>query len=181
MTPLPQLSTARLLLRPLTPADVPALFAACSDPRLTAFTLFDTHRTPADTEAFVFGYALVNYVRGVIDPFGIAWKDSPHEVIGCCGAYPVAERPGVFECGYWVRVPDWGKGVATEAVGELVRHLFTDPACERVRARVVVGNAASAAVLRKLGFIEQPARVDIHRRGRVEPTDVFTRDRDGWK
>jgi hypothetical protein len=32
-------------------------------------------------------------------------------------------------------------------------------------------------VLRKLGFVEQPARVDIHRRGRVEPTVVFTRDR----
>lgn len=170
------LSTPRLLLRPLTPADVPALFAACSDPRLTAFTLFDTHRTPADTEAFVIGYALPGYAAGKPDPFGITWKETPDEVIGCCGAFPVADEPGVYEVGYWVRVEDWGKGVATEAAGELVRFVFAEGVCERVRARVFVGNAASEAVLRKLGFARQPGVMPIVRRGREEEVTVFVRD-----
>ena len=171
---LPTLTTPRLLLRPLTAADVPAVFAACSDPRLTTFTLFDTHRTPDDTTAFLVGYALPSYAAGTPDPFGITWKEAPDEVIGCCGAFPVADEPGVYECGYWVRVADWGKGVATEAAGELVRFVSAGYPCERLRARVLVGNGASEAVLRKLGFAEQPGRVSVTRRGRAEAAKVFT-------
>lgn len=171
---LPTLVTPRLLLRPLTPADVPALFAACSDPRLTEFTLFDTHRSPADTEAFLFGYALPGYAAGKPDPFGVVWKPTPDEVIGCCGAFPALDEPGVFEIGYWVRWSDWGKGVATEAVRELLRHLSTVGVCERVRARVFVGNTASEAVLRKLGFRAEPGRLPVARRGRRDEVTVFT-------
>lgn len=168
------LSTPRLLLRPLTPDDVPAVFAACSDERLTAFTLFDTHRTPADSEAFVLGYALPSYAAGKSDPFGITWNYAPGEVIGCCGAFAVADEPGLYEIGYWVRAADWAKGVATEAVGELVRFVFAEGLCERVRARVFVGNVASEAVLRKLGFTRQPGVMTIVRRGKAEELVVFT-------
>ena len=37
------LTTPRLVLRLITRADAPAVFAACSDPRLTEHTTFDTH------------------------------------------------------------------------------------------------------------------------------------------
>jgi ribosomal-protein-alanine N-acetyltransferase len=153
---------------------VPAVFAASSDPRLTEFTLFDTHRTPADTEAFVIGYALPSYAAGKPDPFGITWKDTPDEVIGCCGVFPVLDEPDLHEVGYWVRVADWGQGVATEAVGELMRFVFAEGVCKRVRARVFVGNAASEAVLRKLGFARQPGVMPITCRGKMEEVTVFT-------
>jgi 8-oxo-dGTP diphosphatase len=54
--------------------------------------------------------------------------------------------------GYWVGRPYWGHGVATEAVGRLVRWALATLGIDRIRADVATDNPASAAVLRRLGF-----------------------------
>ena len=52
------------------------------------------------------------------------------------------------EVTYWIDRAHWGEGIATRAVG-----LFLDALHERpVRVRVAADNAASIAVLEKLGF-----------------------------
>ena len=53
MNSLQILGTERLILRPLTLADAPAIFESCRDPRLTRFTLFETHNSIADALRFL--------------------------------------------------------------------------------------------------------------------------------
>ena len=54
----PTIETDRLVLRPVAEADADAIFAACSNPNLTRFTLFETHQTRDDSHAFVRNYVL---------------------------------------------------------------------------------------------------------------------------
>ena len=51
------------------------------------------------------------------------------EIIGGCGCHH--HRDGVPEIGYWLGVPFWGNGYATEAARALIDHVFDDPrACD---------------------------------------------------
>lgn len=178
---LPTLDTTRLILRPLARADVPAVYDGCRDPRVSEFTLFDTHRSEDDALTFVRDVALPNYADGIPNPFGIAWRHAPERVIGCTGGRPTAAGPGVLEVGYWVAVPEWGKGVATEAVGRLVRYLFESHPVHRLQACVFAGNPASERVLAKVGFRhEGTLRQAVFRRGRWSDDRLFGLLREEW-
>lgn len=54
--------------------------------------------------------------------------------------------------GYWIGAPFAGRGFMTEAVALMVRHAFVTLRLHRVEANVQPDNAASIAILRRLGF-----------------------------
>jgi len=54
--------------------------------------------------------------------------------------------------GYWLGAAYTGRGLATRAVRALARHGFDELGLVRVEARVEVSNAASRAVLERVGF-----------------------------
>jgi [ribosomal protein S5]-alanine N-acetyltransferase len=53
---------------------------------------------------------------------------------------------------YFIFRPFWRSGYATEACGRAIEHLIHDRDCKVVRAEVDTRNAASIALLEKLGF-----------------------------
>jgi RimJ/RimL family protein N-acetyltransferase len=57
-----------------------------------------------------------------------------------------------IEIGYYIAEEYWGNGFATEAVRQMVDHIFSSMDCIRVYAEVFAHNQASMAVLRKNGF-----------------------------
>ncbi len=63
--------------------------------------------------------------------------------------------PDAREIGYWVRADSIGKGIATEFSAALTRVAFEVDKVARVEIHVVVGNGASAAVPRKLGYVQE--------------------------
>lgn len=57
------------------------------------------------------------------------------------------------ELGYWIGENYWGKGIATEAVKQMLEYTFTTfPRLIRIYARVFKNNTASMRVLEKNGF-----------------------------
>ncbi|MDQ4075256.1 MAG: GNAT family N-acetyltransferase [Chloroflexota bacterium] len=58
------------------------------------------------------------------------------------------EQSGEPHVGYWIGKPYWGKGVATKALSEFLRHVKARP----LYAHVVKDNIASIRVLEKCGF-----------------------------
>jgi ribosomal-protein-alanine N-acetyltransferase len=172
----PTLETPRLLLRPVTDADIDAIFAACSSPTLTAYTLFDTHPDRATSAVFVQQYARPNYAQGIPDPLAICWKDDPDTLIGCTGGrHGGSACNKCLEVGYWVAEPHWGKGVAVEAVRALVPYLFADHSAERVQAHCMAPNVSSARVLEKAGFaFEGTLRRAVFRRGQFHDIRLYS-------
>jgi len=71
-------------------------------------------------------------------------------IIGACGLD--LREPPVPELGYWLGVPHWGKGYATEAMHALIDHAFTDLDHAALCAGARVTNPSSRRVLEKCGF-----------------------------
>ncbi len=56
------------------------------------------------------------------------------------------------EIGYWLGEPYWGKGITTNAVGQITKYGFEKLNLIRIYAGVIEYNTASMSVLEKSGF-----------------------------
>jgi [ribosomal protein S5]-alanine N-acetyltransferase len=70
------------------------------------------------------------------------------------GAIGLALTPphAVAELGYWIAVPAWGRGFATEAAVALCDFAFGVLGVHRIQARHLMRNPASGRVMQKLGM-----------------------------
>lgn len=74
------------------------------------------------------------------------------EVVGGCGLM-ARIGPGGLEIGYWLHPHHTGRGIATRAAAALTAEAFRIGA-ERVEIVTDVANVRSAAIPRRLGFVE---------------------------
>jgi RimJ/RimL family protein N-acetyltransferase len=95
-----------------------------------------------------------------------------------CGIEP---REAAAELGYWLGVPYWNRGYATEAVRAVIDHAFGDLEHDALQAGARVSNPASRRVLEKCGF--QWTGVGLYRIRAIKssaPLDRFRLDRGLW-
>ncbi len=147
---LPQLETERLILRKLIPDDATDVFAYASDPEVTKYLLWDTHRTISDSLAFV-SAALARYQTGAPAPWGIVLKDEG-KIIGTCDYISYHDTHNRAEIGYALARPCWGRGIMTEAVRKILDYGFRVKNFNRVQAMCDVPNIGSARVMEKAGM-----------------------------
>src|ERR1700722_15731149 len=113
MTAPQELRTARLLLRSLEREDVPALVRLAGAKEIAATTLNISHPyTETDARSFV-AKASEEFDAGNSVVYAISIAPS-RELGGAVGLH-IAETHSRAELGYWIGVPFWGKGFATEA------------------------------------------------------------------
>jgi len=78
------------------------------------------------------------------------------------------------ELGYWIGVPYWGRGFATEAAGVLTTYGFQSLGLHRITAACLVRNPASRRVLEKVGFRhEGTLREHLKKWERYEDLETF--------
>ena len=146
------LTTERLVLRPLAPGDAEALHRLVNDwevtrnlavvpfpyPRQLADDwILSTHRSLADGS----GYQLA-----------ITGREGEQEILVGVVGLRIDAPARIGRLGYWVGRRFWGHGVATEAAGRLARWALANLDLDHLAAGVIADNAASAAVLRRIGF-----------------------------
>ncbi|MFY9829846.1 MAG: GNAT family N-acetyltransferase [Rhodoplanes sp.] len=139
------LETERLILRAPRPADAPLIAAIVNDRRIAENTARIPHPYRlADAEDWIAlanadprdKTLLITLRDGTIaGACGLEWRDGPHP-----------------EIGYWLGVPYWGRGYATEAARALIDQAFGDLGHEAVEAGARTTNPASRRVLEKCGF-----------------------------
>ena len=72
------------------------------------------------------------------------------------------------ELGYYLAEPDWGKGIATNAVKQLCSYIFKHTDILRIFAQPFSENIASCRVLEKAGFcLEGTLRKNAFKNGKV--------------
>jgi RimJ/RimL family protein N-acetyltransferase len=169
---IPILETERLVLRAPRLADVKAIARLVNDRRISENTARIPHPYGvADAEQFL---AAVNRQESEAT-FAIVLKG---EIIGMCGIEP---REAAAELGYWLGVPYWNRGYATEAVRAVIDHAFGDLEHDALQAGARVSNPASRRVLEKCGF--QWTGVGLYRIRAIKssaPLDRFRLDRGLW-
>jgi len=138
------LKTERLVLRPLTLADAPDLQRLAGAREVALNTLRIPHPYPdGAAEAWIGKQGTTPEIV-----FGI---EHQRQLIGAIGLVPEREHDRA-ELGYWIGVPFWGKGFATEAGRAMLRFAFDEQRLHRLTAQVFSRNAASARVLQKIGM-----------------------------
>ncbi len=169
---MPMLTTARLCLRPFTLADAPEVQRLAGAREIAAMTLRIPHPYP---DGVAEGWILSHpgaWERG--DELNLAITRLDDGVllgaIGLALALPDARA----ELGYWIGVPYWGQGYATEAARALVAYGFDVLRLERIHACHFAGNPASGRVLRNAGMIhEGTQRRHVVKWGRTEDLELY--------
>lgn len=174
--PRPTLTTARLVLRPFTLDDAPAVQRLAADREVALNTLLIPHPYPEG--------AAVDWIDGHDDTsdnhiFAIAPRDGG-EAMGAIGLH-VDRKHERAEIGYWLGVPFWGCGYVTEAAAAVVEYAFDKLAMNRVFAFHFARNAASGRVLQKIGMRrEGTLRQHLVKWGEHVDVDYYGVVREEW-
>ena len=147
MTQQPTLRTARLTLRPFRNADAPAVERLAGAYEVALNTLLIPHPYPEGASVEWIARHEADFTGNRIHHFAL---DADGELVGAMGL--VIKGDGIAEIGYWIGVPYWKRGYATEAAVEVVRYGFEECGMQRIFACHFTRNPASGRVLQKLGM-----------------------------
>ncbi|KAJ5908127.1 hypothetical protein N7495_000809 [Penicillium taxi] len=170
----PSIESSRLILRPATDSDIPALFAVRSRPEVAAtnypkepFKTFKETREWWASKVFTepaaaFGRSFSFVILDKSIP------DTDEQVIGYVSINEVEPCP---EIGYSLLPESWGKGFATEALRMMLKMWWDlprrnwgdddDNQAEKVYAIFEKINPGSRAVLTKCGFANENFRSEL--------------------
>jgi RimJ/RimL family protein N-acetyltransferase len=142
----PNLATARLSLRPVTPADVATLHAHWSQPAVRRYLWDD--RVPAAAEVTALVDASVASARA---QGWCLWllADAAGTFVGVAG---LRESAHGAELLYSLEPAQWHRGYAQEAARTVLAYCFGPLGLSRVSASTDEPNADSVRVLERLGF-----------------------------
>jgi len=146
--PSSEIHTARLILRPYASTDIDGLVRLAGAREVAATTLRIPHPyTERDARDFIAASAGASLPE---TRFAITRKNGG-ELCGGIG-FRVDEAQHHAELGYWLGVPYWGQGYATESAQALLNYGFDTLSLHRIYASYVTHNVASGRVLRKIGM-----------------------------
>ena len=165
-----EILTERLRLRPARGDDLAAIHAILSDARATAFWSTPPHRDLDETREWL--QSMIDIPAGEGEDFIV---ELDGRVIGKAGLYRFPE------IGFILHPDHWGRGLATEAVGAVVRRGFAVHGLTAIEADVDPRNLASLALLARLGFEETGRKARTWHVGGQWCDSVYLRlDRSRW-
>jgi RimJ/RimL family protein N-acetyltransferase len=178
--PQPTLTTARLRLRPVTPADASDVQRYVGDRDVASTTLTIPHPYPdGAAEQWIATHGAA-YADGVRASFAITERETG-ALVGAIGLH-VESAHARGELGYWIGKPFWGRGYATEAARAVLRFGFETLGLNKIHAAVFIRNPASDRVIRKLGM-QWEGRLREHdlKWGVYEDIDVYAMLAREWR
>ena len=176
------LETKRLILRRWEDSDAESLYEYASDPDVGPIAGWPAHRSLEESR---------DVIRTVLtgkEAYAVCLK-ADNRAVGAIelklnGHTDMTDRDDECELGYWIAKPLWGRGLITEAAGELLRHAFEDLGMTKVWAGYYDGNARSKRVQEKCGFRYQwkteGVDVPLMHEKRTGHTSSVTRDQWQW-
>lgn len=145
------IETPRLILRPFTLEDAPAMYHNwASDPEVTKYLTWPTHESMEVSRQvlsdWITHYPEVNYYQWAIVPkeFG--------EPIGSIAVVHLHDRIGKAEVGYCMGKRWWHRGIMAEALESVIRFLLKEVGFNRVEACHDPNNPNSGKVMAKCGM-----------------------------
>ncbi|NLS70176.1 N-acetyltransferase [Bradyrhizobium brasilense] len=171
----PVIETARLILRPWRASDVAENTKMLSDPETARFITPD--HQPVTSELKGWRNAAVISGHWALHGFGMfaVEEKSSSRYIGRVGPYYPPEWPG-FEVGWGIAKEHRGKGYAVEAARAAIDFVFANFTVDRIIHCIDSANAASQAVARRLGAVnEGPSQLE------GDVVDIWVTSRQRWQ
>ena len=141
------IETDRLILRPLTVEDAPAVFMWVSDERVARYMVYNTYTSLEEA---------VDWLTMLQEPdeehhFGFVRKEDGL-LIGSSSIGPESERTDFWAFGYNFRYDCWGKGYATEATKTMIEFAKEHFGITKFSSSHAEPNKASGHVMEKCGL-----------------------------
>ena len=151
-----ELRGERVIIRPYRESDAQDVFEAVAESRdhLRPWLPFaDAHQTVEETRDWIIHQVAAWLLREDMT-LGM-WEATTNRYLGGTGFHPRDWDIGYFEIGYWIRASAEGRGYVTEAVRLLTDFVFHTLKANRLEIRCDELNVRSAAIPRRLGFVEE--------------------------
>lgn len=148
----------RVVLRPHTEADIPRVVEACSDARTRQWlSTLPSPYTEDSARRYLDTMPVEESVARRV-AWCVADRDTDLLLANLAIFDLGGDEPSSGELGYWTHPGARGRGVMTEAVGLVVDHALGSAAAgglglRRLQLLAAAGNAASAQVARRTGFV----------------------------
>jgi RimJ/RimL family protein N-acetyltransferase len=153
MKELPTLETARLVLRPFAKADIDEVARLAGAREVAQYTLHIPHPYQRHMAETWIASHRERYDEGVALTLAVTERQGG-SLVGAMGlSVDAGNLTG--ELGYWIGVPYWSRGYATEAAQAVLAYGFGTLGLERIHARHLAPNVASGRVMRKLGMSQE--------------------------
>ena len=151
-TEIPTLHFGLVTLRPSNEGDIDAIFSACQDPLIPAFTTVPLNYTIDHAIDFVrsqpFSFSERRELLFVID-FG---NGGDRQFAGVISLHTINIRNHTAEIGYWMEKSMRGKGIGTIAAKMITDYGFRTLGFRRIDGLADVENTASQKLLLSAGF-----------------------------
>lgn len=147
---MPELSTQRLLLRPMRESDAEDMYAYAQREDVTTYLLWSPHPSVTYTRDYL-KYLETRYAVGDFYDWAVIERSSGR-MIGTCGFTRIDAPNDCAEIGYVLDPEHHGMGYGTEAAERVVEFGFSVLGLHRIEARFMEGNRASRHVMEKLGM-----------------------------
>ena len=145
------LETPRLILRPFTLEDAPAMYRNwASDPEVTKYLTWPTHPS-VQVSQMVLSDWVSCYEKKDYYQWAIVLRETD-EPIGSMAVVSQRDDVGKAEIGYCIGRRWWRQGITPEALSAVIRFLMDEVGMQRIEARHDPRNPASGAVMRKCGM-----------------------------
>lgn len=147
----PQLTTARLILRPWKESDAESLYRYAQDPAIGPAAGWPPHTSVENS------LEVIRTIFSAPETYAVVLKETG-EPIGSIGImlgnrqHSAEKQEHEAELGYWIGKPYWGKGLIPEAVEGLLEHCFVTLKLNAVWCGYYEGNIKSRRVMDKCGF-----------------------------
>ncbi len=143
--------TKRLILRPWNENDAADCFEYAKDPDVGPIAGWPVHTSVKGSL-----WCIKNIFCGK-ECYAVCLRET-NRPVGCIelklnGATDMTVCDDECELGYWIGKKYWGQGLIPEAARELIRHGFEDIGMNTIWCGYYDGNAKSARVQEKLGFV----------------------------
>ena len=167
------ISTPRLLIRKLTISDAEDIYGVSSNPNVSKYVLWDTHRSIMDSRAMIRAH-LRSYRNEEPASLAIELKETG-KVIGTIGFLWIDREHNSAEIGYSLGEAHWNNGYMTEALRAMLAFGFDKLYLNRIEACFDVHNTASGRVMEKAGMQREGIlRKKLYNKGRYIDVEMWS-------
>ena len=162
MREFPVLQTKRLVLRMFEPEDAPEVQRLAGAWEVARTMLSIPHPYEEGTAERFIEDARRALAAGERVNFAVVLREGRTLLGGVTLSINGQDDNG--KLGYWIGVPYWGQGYATEAVREVVRYGFEELGLHHIHSDHFGSNPASGRVLKKAGLSYEGIRPEHHKK-----------------
>ncbi len=173
--PFPEIRTDRLLLRRIVPGDAHLFYALRTNENVMKYIDKEPPKSIEEVKAM-----LDRINSDLENNNGITWAiclpQDKEQLIGTVGFWRLVKQNYRAEIGYMLHPGYWRRGIMEEAVAAAIAYGFTSMNLHSIEANINPGNAASAALLEKLGFVREAYfKEDYYFRGKFLDSAIYCR------